>query len=135
MYAAAKDGQGKPLQIAAQVPDYFKFQTWQFEASGCPDHVRILYIPQEDVAGRDIGGIGFSNASQAPGSPVTLGPLSDYIVEVKAEIDGGFIVTISPTGDMVGMDYYVGVEDNEVVIVGFPIGTTEGLPGWFFRTN
>ncbi|KAG9106319.1 hypothetical protein FRC07_008875 [Ceratobasidium sp. 392] len=93
MYVAAKRGVNEPLEIAAQVPECFDFQTWKFEVPNSSDRISILYVPQGDAAVSDVGGLGFSNASEAPGTPVTLGPPSEYDVERVAKIGDGIIVT------------------------------------------
>ncbi|QRV82141.1 peptidase inhibitor clitocypin domain-containing protein [Ceratobasidium sp. AG-Ba] len=133
MYASAKLGLNKPLEVAAQVPGYVEYQTWRF---GEPNNksTPIVFIPQGEDLQIEIGKIGFHNNSEFPGTIVELSLVSDYTIEPVADVFGGQIVFIRPTGHLVGLDYYVGVDkNNHLEIQGFPIGTTTGLPGWFFR--
>ncbi|QRV80123.1 peptidase inhibitor clitocypin domain-containing protein [Ceratobasidium sp. AG-Ba] len=117
MYVSAELGLNRTLYVAAPIPGYFDHQTWKF---GEPTHrgIQILCVPHTgSPKDNSVGALGFHNRSEVPGSQITLGPASYYHIEIKAEIHGGKIVVIRPTGHMIGMDYYVGVnQDNHVRI-------------------
>ncbi|QRV80533.1 peptidase inhibitor clitocypin domain-containing protein [Ceratobasidium sp. AG-Ba] len=143
MYVAAKLGLNEPLQTAAQVPGYFEYQTWKFEP--IDEGFKILFVNcAEEAEGSEADATGFHNSSEAPGTVVTLGPASEYRIDIVGQARGAQVTTIRPVGDMVGMDYYVGrsqetnqklswLGHHQLEIVGFPVGATEGLPGWSFR--
>ncbi|CCO32996.1 hypothetical protein RSOLAG1IB_09393 [Rhizoctonia solani AG-1 IB] len=130
----------KPIALASDIYVLFDKQTWEFRRLDA-DHgkANIIYAPPKGREGSEatgsigIGTLGFNCTSQEPGTPVELGLLSEFFVQDAGVPDVYFI---RPTGDMVGLDYYVGVSDNGTLEVkGYPIGpdaTSGPRPAWRF---
>ncbi|KAG8701028.1 hypothetical protein FRC12_008021 [Ceratobasidium sp. 428] len=133
MYAAAKDGVDNPIIAAPQSPEFVDSEKWRFGPPDNSGNRQILFVPSGPQANIVLPTYGWTNLSEAPGTDIvlTIDPSAYQIKQVGETDDGRPILTIRPTGHLVGMDYYVGVEDDILKIQGFDIrGSQEGRPGW-----
>ncbi|CAE6445756.1 unnamed protein product [Rhizoctonia solani] len=134
--ATELEGLNKPIGVAADVPVLFNKQIWKFK--GLKDgKANILFDPskghEKPEGTGPIGQLGFNCTSQEPGTPVELGLVSEFLIQATEAPDVYFI---RPTGDMVGMDYYVGVSERGTLVVkGYNIGPgvpSRPRPAWRF---
>ncbi|KAG9090710.1 hypothetical protein FRC06_000913 [Ceratobasidium sp. 370] len=131
MYATADKGLDQPIEVGAQVPDLWEYQTWRISSPNEAGECQILFAP----SGAHIELItGFANTSEVPSTPIVLSATpSFYQVRVKGSTgDGNPIVTIHPVGPMFTPDFYVGVsKENIVELQVFPeVIPGEKRPGW-----
>ncbi|KAG8763826.1 hypothetical protein FRC12_008382 [Ceratobasidium sp. 428] len=134
MYAAAKEGLNKPIEVAAQVPEYMDYQKWRLVNPDKTEDCQILFVPSDPQV--ELGGSGFTSPSESPERIVTLSekPSSYLFRDLAVTEDGQPIVSIHPTdwNCPSETEAYVTVSsDNQVIIQCFPKNPTEmALPGW-----
>ncbi|KAG8763827.1 hypothetical protein FRC12_008383 [Ceratobasidium sp. 428] len=135
MYAAAKDGLGQPITAAPQTPEFFDAEGWRFGTPNDSGNIQIIFVPSGPQASIVLPTSGWTNSSETHGTPIILTDTPSYYQcqEIGRTEDGSLIYTIRPVGHLVGMDFYVGVNEKtqQLEIVAFPVGgTQEGRPGW-----
>ncbi|KAG8701026.1 hypothetical protein FRC09_005603, partial [Ceratobasidium sp. 395] len=136
-YATAKQGVGKPIEVAPQSHEYMGYQKWRLsETSNGLEECQILFVRRGSHGELRIGGPGFTNTSDSAGTPVMLSDTaSTYRMECCGKTkDGNPVFTIHPNHtSRPGVEYYVGKSDDDdtLEIQVFPVdGSLEGRPGW-----
>ncbi|QRV80498.1 peptidase inhibitor clitocypin domain-containing protein [Ceratobasidium sp. AG-Ba] len=138
VYATAQDASNHVVEVAAaSVGDY---QKWQLVSKdrGVTIQFSSEWGPIQDVPSAGVGAA-WHHCPEISGSLLMLSGLKDastYYVNVVVKIGGGWLITISPMGTLVGLDYYVSVSnDSKLIMVGPPNEQEAAFSGWFVQES